>query len=104
MSSSYQPKTKELAKVRVVSSDHYNKNRADFKFIGSVGRSLSNFITTKKSQKTGKCSYVDDTSSLTKKAKGEVVRFFSDKQNASKKVAYLVVPRSKDRKQPVKRK
>ena len=93
MSSSYQPKRKELAKVRVISTGDYNKNRSSFRFIGSVGRSLSNFVTTKKNLKTGKCSYVDDTSALTKRTKGDLVRFFSDKSNKRKDVAYLVVPK-----------
>ena len=95
MSSSYQPKRKELAKVRVVSSDSYNKNRSNFKFVGSVGVKFPNFITTKRNKKTGKCSYIDDTSSLTKRSKTEVVNFFMDKKNADKKVAYLVVPKEK---------
>jgi len=34
MSSSYQPKRKELAKVKAVSSDTYSKNRKNFKFVG----------------------------------------------------------------------
>ena len=95
MSSSFQPKTKELAKVRIVSTEHYNKFRSDFKFVGSVGRAFSNFITTKRNKKTGKCSYVEDTSALTKKAKSEIVNFFSDKKNSGKKVAYLVLPKQK---------
>ena len=93
MSSSFQPKNKELAKVRVVSSDQYNKNRKYLSFVGSVRKSLSNFITTKRNKTTGKCSFIEDTSALTKKAKGDMVRFFSDKNNKSKKVAYLVVPK-----------
>lgn len=93
MSSSYQPKTKELAKVRVVSTEHYNKNRSKFKFVGAIGRPLLNFVTTKRNKNTGKSTYVDDTSSLTKKAKGEVVSFFTDRQNKNKDVAYLVVPK-----------
>ena len=93
MSSSYQPKRKELAKVRVVSTENYSKNRSSLSFVGSVGRSFSNFITTKRNKKTGKCSYVDDTSALTKKTKGDIVRFFSDQGNKRKDVAYLVVPK-----------
>ena len=62
MSRSYQPKRKELAKVRVVSTENYSKNRSSFTFVGAVGRSFSNFVTTKKNSKTGKCTYIDDTS------------------------------------------
>ena len=36
MSSVYQPKRKELAKVKVVSSQTYDKNRSRLKFIGRV--------------------------------------------------------------------
>ena len=93
MSSTYQPKNKQLANVRVVSADTYGKNRSAFTYVGSIWRGLSNFITTKRNKKTGRCSYIDDTSSLTKKTKGDVARFFSDNGNATKKVAYLVVPR-----------
>ena len=93
MSSSYQPKNKELAKVRVVSTDYYNKNRSKFSFVGSVGRVFSNFVTTKRNKKSGSCSYVHDTSSLTKKTKNDIVRFFFNKNNSGKKVAYLVVPK-----------
>ena len=84
MSSVYQPQRKELAKVKVVSSQTYSKNRKKLKFIGSVQRHFSNFITTKRNSKTGKCSYIDDTSALTKRCKNEVVNFFMDKQNKNK--------------------
>lgn len=94
MSSSFQPKSKELAKVHVVTTDHYNQNRSKLKLVGSVHRSFSNFVTTKRNNKTGKCSFVDDTSSLTKKTKGQLVRFFTDSKNDHKKVAYLVVPKT----------
>ena len=80
MSSAYQPKRKELAKVRVVSTDTYNKNRNKFRFVASIGRFFPNFITTKRNKNTGKCSYVDDSSSLTKKTKNDVVRFFPVKK------------------------
>lgn len=93
MSNVYQPKRKELAKVKVVSSDTYSKGRSKYRFVGSVHRGYTNFVTTQRNQKTGKCSFVDDTSSLTKKTKGEIVRFFSDKANRNKGVAYLVVPK-----------
>ena len=94
MSSSFQPKSKELAKVHVVTTDHYNHNRAKLKLIGTVSRVSSNFVTTKRNSKTGKCTFIDDTSSLTKKTKGQIVRFFSDKSNKRKEVAYLVVPKT----------
>ena len=93
MSSVYQPKRKELAKVRVVSTEAYGTNRSEFKFIGSVSRSLSHFVTTKRNYKTGKCSYIDDTSSLTRRSKNDLVRFFMDKNNKRKNVAYLVIPK-----------
>ena len=76
MSSSYQPKNKELAKARVVSTDFYNRNRSSYKFVGSVGRFLSNFVTTKRNKNTGKCSFVEDTSSLTKKQRARLLSFF----------------------------
>ena len=95
MSRRFQKKTKELATVKVVSSDNYSKNRKDLKFVGSVQRGYTNFITTKRNKVTGKCSYIDDTSSLTKKSKNEVVNFFMDKKNKRKEVAYLVIPKEK---------
>ena len=91
MSNVYQPKRKELAKVEVVSSQSYGNNRARYKLVGSVQRVCTNFVTTKRSRKTGKCSFIDDTSSLTKKTKNDLVKFFMDKNNKRKDVAYLVV-------------
>ena len=93
MSNVYQPKRKELAKVKVVSTEHYKNNRLNLKFVGSVSRNHTNFVTTQRNIKTGKCSFIDDTSSLTKKSKNELVNFFSNKENRKKQVAYLVVPR-----------
>lgn len=93
MSNVYQPKRKELAKVKVVSSETYRNSRSKYKFVGSVQRGYTNFVTTQRNQKTGGCSFIDDTSSLTKKTKGEIVRFFSDKANRNKGVVYLVVAR-----------
>lgn len=98
MSSVYQPKRKELAKVKVVSSQTYDKNRSRLKFIGRVKRGYTSFITTQSNLKTGKCSFVDDTSSLTKRSKNELVRFFSDSANDKKSVAYLVVPKESKKK------
>lgn len=98
MSNVYQPKRKELAKVKVVSSNDYANNRRKLRFIGSVQRSCSNFITTQRNQKTGKCSFLDDTSSLTKRSKNELVQFFMDKKNKGRSVAYLVVPKTQQRK------
>ncbi len=89
MSNVYQPKRKELAKVKVVSSQHYAENRKKFHLVGSISRKHTNFVTTQRNRQTGKCSFIDDTSSLTKKAKNDVVRFFSDKKNARKDVAYI---------------
>ena len=94
MSSVYQPKRKELAKVKVVSSETYKKSRSKFKFVGSVRRGYTAFVTTQRNSRTGRCSYIDDTSSLTKKTKSEIVRFFSDKSNSRKYSAYLVLPKS----------
>ena len=90
MSSVYQPKRKELAKVKVMSSDSFNKNRKNYKYVGSINRGFTNFITTKRNKKNGICSFIDDTSSLTKKTKNELVRFFSSYTNRTKGVAYLV--------------
>ena len=95
MSSVYQPKSKELAKVKVVSSQHYGNNRSRYKFVGSVSRNHTNFVTTQRNIKTGKCSFIDDTSSLTKRSKNELVKFFMDKDNRRKDVAYLVFPKTK---------
>ncbi len=91
MSSVYQPKRKELAKVKVISSDEYNRNRYNLKFVGSVQRGYTAFVTTQKNRKTGKCTFIDDTTSLTKKTKNEVVKFFSDNKNSKKNVVYLVI-------------
>lgn len=95
MSNVYQPKRKELAKVKVVSSQYYSLNRFKLKFIGSVSRVHTNFVITQRNKKTGKCRFIDDTSSLTKKSKNELVHFFMDKQNAQKDVAYLVIEKDK---------
>lgn len=94
MSNVYQPKRKELAKVKVVSTQTYSKNRSKFKLVGSVQRGYTAFVTTTKSKMTGKCSFIDDTSSLTKRTKNEIVKFFSDKDNRNKGVAYLVVDKN----------
>ena len=98
MSNVYQTKRKELAKVKVVSSNDYTNNRKNLRLIGSVQRSCSNFVTTQRNQKTGKCSFVDDTSALTKRSKNELVQFFMDKKNKGRSVAYLVVPKTQPRK------
>lgn len=95
MSSVYQPKRKELAKVKIVSSESYSKGRKKLNLVGSIQRGFTNFITTQRNRKTGKCSFIDDTSSLTKRSKNEVVRFFMDKENKRKDVVYLVVPKEK---------
>lgn len=98
MSSVYQPKRKELAKVKIVSSENYSSKKGSYTYVGSINRGYTNFITTKRNSKTGKCSYIDDTSALTKRTKNEVVRFFSLNENSGKKVAYLVVPNPMPRK------
>ena len=92
MSSVYQPKRKELAKVKVVSASDYSSNRKRFRLVGSIQRSCTNFVTTQRNQKTGKCTFIDDTSALTKRSKNELLQFFMDKKNKGKSVAYLVVP------------
>ena len=84
MSNVYQPKRKELAKVKVVSTQVYENNRSKLKFVGRVKRGYTTFITTQSNKKTGKCSFVDDTSALTKKTKNDIVHFFSDKANGKK--------------------
>ncbi len=95
MSSVYQPKRKELANVKVVSSQTYKNNRSLFKFVGRVKRGYTAFVTTQSNKRTGKCSFVDNTSSLTNRSKNDLVKFFSDKNNAKKDVAYLVVDKQK---------
>ncbi|MBO5850953.1 MAG: hypothetical protein J6R29_01310 [Clostridia bacterium] len=95
MSSVYQPKRKELAKVKVVSSQYYGNNRGKYKLVGSVQRVCTNFVTTQRNNKTGKCTFVDDTSSLTKRTKNDLVKFFMNKENKRKDVAYLVVDKQK---------
>ena len=99
MSSVYQPKHKELAKVKVVSASHYASNRRSLRLVGSIQRSCTNFVTTQRNQKTGKCTFIDDTSALTKRSKNELVQFFMDKKNKGKSVAYLVVPKTSTAKQ-----
>ena len=98
MSSTYQPKNKELAKVKVVSSQFYRDNRSDYKFVGRIKRGFTNFITTQSDRKTGQCSFVDDSSSLTRRAKNDLVRFFSRSANEKKDVAYLVVAKQNKKK------
>lgn len=93
MSSIYQPKRKELAKVKVVSTQTYSENRNKFRYIGSVNRGYTNFVTTKRNKVSGKCSFIDDTSALTKRTKNEITQFFSQHSNRNKGVAYLVVPK-----------
>lgn len=98
MSNVFQPKRKELAKVKVVSSETYLNNHSKYKFVGSVQRGYTAFVTTMRNKKTGKCSFIDDTASLTKKTKNEITRFFSDKKNQKKGVVYLVVDKKDTRK------
>ena len=95
MSNIFQPKRKELANVKIVSKENYDNNRAKYKLVGTVRRGFASFVTTKRNSATGKCSFVDDTSSLTKKAKNELVNFFSAKDNKRKEVACLVVDKKK---------
>ena len=95
MSNVYQPKRKELANVKVMSSGEYSSNRQKYKFVGSVQRGYTAFVTTQRNKETGKCAFVDDTSALTKKTKSDIVRFFSTKNNRNKGVAYLVVDKQK---------
>lgn len=49
MSNVYQPKRKELAKVKVISSGTYRNERSKYKFVGSVQRGYTAFVTTQKS-------------------------------------------------------
>lgn len=91
MSNVYQPKRKELANVKVISTETYKNNRSQLRLVGSIQRVVPNFVTTQKNKKTGKCTFIDDTSALTKKTKNELVQFFTKKENRKKDVAYLVV-------------
>ncbi len=95
MSNVYQPKRKELANVKVMSSGEFGSNRKKYKFVGSVQRGYTAFVTTQRNKETGKCAFVDDTSALTKKTKSDIVKFFSNKDNQRKGVAYLVVDKQK---------
>lgn len=97
MSNVYQPKRKELANVKVVSSGTYRNERSKYKFVGSVQRGYTAFVTTQRNRETGKCAFVDDTSALTKRTKCDIVKFFSNKENQHKGVAYLVVDKTKTR-------
>ena len=54
MSSVYQPKRKELAKVKVISSTAYTNNRSRLRLVGTVQRSYSNFVTTQRNKKLEK--------------------------------------------------
>ena len=101
MSSVYQPKRKELAKVKVVSTEIYKNKRSKYLLVGSVSRNHTNFVTTQRNVKTGKCTFIDDTSSLTKRSKNDLVKFFSDKNNRKKDVAYLVVDRTPKKRKKV---
>ena len=93
MSSVYQPKRKELAKVSVISTKEYDKNKKKLRFIGSINKRIPNFITTKRNKNTGVSSYIEDTVALTKRTKKEIVRFFTCKGNQNKEVLYLVIPK-----------
>lgn len=95
MSSVYQPKRKELAKVKVISSGEYRQNKKKFKFIGEVRRGYTAFVTTQENRTTNQVSFIDDTYALTKRTKNELVQFFSNKFNTKKAVAYLVVDKQK---------
>ena len=94
MSSVYQPKRKELAKVSVVSAKDYDRNKGKLRFVGSINKRLPNFVTTKRNKKTGRCTYIEDTTALTKITKSEVLKFFSKNENINKEVLYLVVPKT----------
>lgn len=96
MSSVYQPKRKELANVKVVTSTQFANNRDEFKVVGRVKRGLSSFVVTP-DRKSGRVGFVDDTSSLTKRAKNDLVQFFDSPKNTHRIVAYLVVPKTKVR-------
>ena len=94
MSNVFQPRRKQWATVKVVSSETYSKKRSQYKLVGSVRRGYTAFVTTTRNRKTGSCSFIDDTFALTKKTKGEIVKFFSLKSNRGKGVAYLVTEKN----------
>lgn len=52
MSSAYQPKTKELAKVKVVTSQTCSENRSKYKSVESVQRTYANSVTAQRNGKT----------------------------------------------------
>lgn len=97
MSSTFQPKNKEWSNVEIVSTTQFKGMRKDYDYLGSVNRGYTNFITTRRNKKTGQCSYIEDTSALTKEAKKKIVRFFSNRANRNKGVAYIVIKRDRNK-------
>lgn len=98
MSRKYQPKTKEYAQVKVVSSDDvYNKDgklKKGISLVGKIDRDLPNVVITV-NKKTHKTKFVEDTCNLTKKTKGEIVDFFKNEKTLKGKArrkAYLIKP------------
>ncbi len=89
--SRYQPKNKNLNVVEVMSSAEYNEHFKTHNLVGVVRRGLSSFITSTRNVKTGKILFKEDTSSLTKRTKNQLVNFFQDNENEGKNFAYLVV-------------
>ena len=86
MSSVYQPKRKELAKVKVVSTEDYKNNRSKLRFIGSVSRQHSNFVTTKRNSKTGKSTFIDDLTFTHKTEEGKECDYEMLKHNSDPEV------------------
>ena len=95
MSRKYQPKTKEYAQVKVISSSQAyvnNKLNPNDEFIGKIDRDMPNMVI-KVNREGQKTKFVEDTCNLTKKTKGEIVDFFKNNKTSkgnSRKKAYIV--------------
>ena len=113
MSNIFAKYTKELSGVRVISSDKAfmpTKNgrvypNPDYDIIGKVDVAMPNVIL--KANRDGhKTAYIEDTSALTKKTKGELVNFFYNKNGKrnNRTKAYLVRTDRKSKTKPHLRK
>lgn len=94
MSRVLQPKNKDIVKLNVLKSkDVWEKNKSGkyvlkdkFEYYGKIDKGLSAFVT-KTNKKGLNTQFVENTSSLPKKTKNEIVKVLTDKNT---KVVYLV--------------
>lgn len=94
MSRVLQPKNKDIVKLEVKKSkdvwkkDKNNKYvlKDEFEYFGKVDKGLSAFVTMT-NRKGMNTQFVENTSSLPKKTKNEIVKVLTDKNT---KVVYLV--------------